>query len=88
MKVVNEMYSFKGLINESELKALMQLNQQNNGKIDFMNADEQEVKQFINGLQFDQPPESNLIVKKSIIKRESGPFNTFKECTAIFTRDK
>lgn len=27
MKVVNELYSFKGLISESELKALMQLNE-------------------------------------------------------------
>lgn len=34
------------------------------------------------------PPESNLVVKKTIVKREKGAFSRFKDATAVLTRDK
>lgn len=53
-----------------------------------MNADEQVIKDFLSVIKFDPAPESNLIVKKSILKREAGAFNILKDSTAVFTRDK
>ena len=38
--VVNELFHFKALISEHELKGLMQLNQIQGGNIDFLNASE------------------------------------------------
>lgn len=58
------------------------------GSIDFLKADESEIKKFITDLKFDPAPDSNLIVKKSILKREGGAFGGMKESTALFTRDK
>jgi len=37
---------------------------------------------------FDEAPESNLVIKKSNVKRDKGPFSKFKEATAVLTRDK
>jgi hypothetical protein len=56
--------------------------------IDFYKADEQIIKDFLNSIKFNMNPESNLIVKKSILKKETGAFKGFKEATAILTRDK
>lgn len=46
------------------------------------------IKDFMNEIKFDPAPDSNLIVKKSILKREAGAFNAFKDSTAVLTRDK
>ena len=39
-KIVNELYSFKALITENELKSMMLLNSTQDKLIDFMKADE------------------------------------------------
>lgn len=46
------------------------------------------IKNFIKSVEFDNPPESNLIVKKSIVKRDAGVMNSNKDSTAVLTRDK
>ena len=46
------------------------------------------IKSFLKSIEFEEPPESDLIVKKSIVKREAGAFGTFKDSTAVLTRDK
>ena len=55
--------------------------------IDFMKATDADIKNLIKKSDFEAAPESNLVVKKTIIKRESGAFSKFKEATAILTRD-
>lgn len=46
------------------------------------------IKNFIKSVEFEAPPESNLIIKKSIVKRDAGVLNSNKESTAVLTRDK
>jgi hypothetical protein len=36
---------------------------------------------------FDDAPDSKLILKKGIIKRDGGTLKSFKEATAILTKD-
>ena len=67
---------------------MMQLNKELDLKLDFLKADDKSVRDFINSVIFEAAPESNLVVKKSIVKRESGAFNTLKDSTAVLTRDK
>ena len=43
---------------------------------------------MIKKIVFEAAPESNLVIKKSVIKRESGAFSIFKDSTAVLTRDK
>lgn len=83
-----ELYSFKALISEDELKLLMSLNDLCGGDVNFMKATDEDIKNLIKKVDFEAAPESNLIVKKSIMKRESGAFARFKDATAILTRDK
>ena len=46
------------------------------------------IKNFLNSVKFKPNPESNLVIKKSILKKEAGTFKGMKEATAVFTRDK
>lgn len=66
----------------------MQLNDIADSNIDFMNTTDGDIKNMIKKIDFDAPPESNLIIKKSIIKSEAGTFSKFKDTTAVLTRDK
>lgn len=52
-----------------------------------MKATDEDIKNLIKKVEFEQAPESKLIVKQSIMKRESGAFARFKDATAILTRD-
>ena len=83
-----ELFSFKALINEEELKLLIQLNDLCGSEVNLMTAKDEDIKNLIKKCDFEPAPESNLIVKKSIVKRESGAFARFKDATAILTRDK
>jgi len=83
-----QLYSFKALISEEELKQLIQINDLYGGGVDFMKATDEDIKNLIKKVEFEKAPESNLIVKQSIMKRESGAFARFKDATAILTRDK
>jgi|LauGreDrversion4_2_1035121.scaffolds.fasta_scaffold253747_2 hypothetical protein len=66
----------------------MSLNDICGAGIDFMNTTDADIKNLLKIVEFDPAPESNLILKKSIIKREAGAFNRFKDATAVLTRDK
>lgn len=46
------------------------------------------IKNFIKGIEFEEPPQTNLIVKKSIVKRDAGVLNSNKDSTGVLTRDK
>jgi hypothetical protein len=81
------MYSFKSLVDESNLRSLMQLAQACRAGIDFNTVDDLQIKKFIQEMGFDEPPESSLIQKKGIMKRDSGMLGGFKECTVVLTRD-
>ena len=70
------------------MKAMMQLNEAVNGGIDFMKTNDQTIKTFIKSIKFEEPPQSNLVIKKGVIKRDTGTFGSFKDSTAILTRDK
>jgi len=52
-----------------------------------MNAKDEDIKNLIKKVDFELAPESNLILKRSILKRESGAFLRFKDATAVITRD-
>lgn len=67
---------------------MIQLNDIVDGKVDFMQTDDEKIKKFIGSVNFEDPPESNLVVKKTIVKREAGSFGKFKDSTAVLTRDK
>ena len=56
--------------------------------IDFPNATDADIKELIKKVEFEEAPETNLVVKKGLIKRESGLFSQFKDATAVLTRDK
>jgi len=58
------------------------------GSIDFNDVSEAKIKQFLEGIKFDEPPESKLVVKKGLLKRDGGAFSNFKDCTALLTKDK
>ena len=53
-----------------------------------MNATDDDIKGLIKKVTFEDAPESNLIIKKSNVKRDKGPFSKFKDATAVLTRDK
>jgi hypothetical protein len=76
------------LISENELRALMQINDICGAGLDFISTTDDDIKALIKKVEFEAAPESNLVVKKSIIKRESGAFARFKDATAVLTRDK
>jgi hypothetical protein len=84
----SELFSFRALISENELKQLMQLNDMFGCGVDFMSATDDEIKSLIKKVTFEEAPESNLIIKKSNVKRDKGPFSKFKDSTAVLTRDK
>jgi hypothetical protein len=65
----------------------MQLNDICGARVDFMKATDEDIKNLIKKVEFESAPESNLILKKSIVKRESGAFSRFKDATAVLTRD-
>ena len=67
---------------------MMQLNDLCHAGIDFINANNDDIKSLIKKVQINNPPESNLVVKKAIVKREKGAFARFKDATAVLTRDK
>eukprot|EP00347_Sterkiella_histriomuscorum_P012073 403369992 len=87
LEVAQELFSFRALISEAELKSMIQLNEICNTNIDFINATDDQIKEFINSVEFEKAPESNLIVKKGIVKRDAGVLNSNKDSTAVFTRD-
>lgn len=64
------------------------LNEINDGGVDFNKPTDAEIKDLIKKIDFEPAPESNLVVKSTILKRDCGPFKKFKEATAILTRDK
>lgn len=86
--VSSELFSFKALISENELRTLMQINDICGAGLDFTSTTDDDIKALIKMVEFETAPESNLVVKKSIIKRESGAFARFKDATAVLTRDK
>ncbi|CDW71523.1 UNKNOWN [Stylonychia lemnae] len=87
-EVAQELFSFRALISQSELKSMIQLNEICKANIDFINATDDMIKNFIKSVEFEAPPESNLIIKKSIVKRDAGVLNSNKDSTAVLTRDK
>ena len=58
------------------------------GDMDFLKAEEKDIIEFIRSIAFDPHPDSNLIVRKGILKRDGGTFKSFKESTVLLTRDK
>jgi hypothetical protein len=66
----------------------MQLNEIYNCGVDFASATDEDIKGLIKKVTFEEAPESNLIIKKTNLKRDKGPFSKFKEATAVLTRDK
>jgi hypothetical protein len=64
------------------------LNELHDGGLDFGTATDGDIKNLLKKIEFDKPPESNLVLKSTIIKREAGPFSSFKDATAVLTRDK
>jgi hypothetical protein len=52
----------------------MQLNDICGCGVDFMIATDDDIKALIKQVTFDQAPESNLIIKKSNVKRVKGTF--------------
>jgi hypothetical protein len=84
----SELYSFRALISETELRQLMQLNNICGCGVDFMKANDDDIKALIKQVTFDEAPDSNLIIKKSNVKRDKGAFSKFKDATAVLTRDK
>ena len=84
----SELYSFRALISETELRQLMQLNDLCGCGVDFMKATDDDIKALIKKVTFDEAPESNLIIKKSNVKRDKGAFSKYKDATAVLTRDK
>lgn len=53
-----------------------------------MKATDDDIKALIKKVTFDEAPESNLIMKKSNVKRDKGAFSKYKDATAVLTRDK
>jgi hypothetical protein len=86
--VAGELLSFKALVSDDELRCLYLLNELNDGGLDFETATDADVKTLLKKIEFEQPPESNLVIKSTIIKREAGLLNSFKDATAVLTRDK
>ena len=82
------MFSFKALISENELKYLIQLNDIGEGNVEFINACDGDIKNLIKSVEFEEAPESSLVVKQSVIKRESGPLFRWKDAVAVLTKDK
>lgn len=85
--VAGELFSYKALITDNELRHLYVLNEFNEGGVDFTTATNADIKTLLKKIEFEQPPESNLVVKSTIIKREAGLLNSFKDATAVLTRD-
>lgn len=52
-----------------------------------MNTDENQVKALLMNITFPGAPDSRLIWKKGILKRDGGTLSSFKEATAILTKD-
>lgn len=52
-----------------------------------MKTTDGDIKNLIKKICIADAPESNLVVKKTIVKRESGAFNKLKDGTAVLTRD-
>ena len=88
LDVARELFSFRALISQAELKSMIQLNEICQTNIDFINATDDQIKNFIKYVEFEDPPESNLIVKKGLVKRDAGVLNSNKDSTAVLTRDK
>jgi hypothetical protein len=53
-----------------------------------MSATDDDIKSLIKKVEFEETPESNLIIKKTTLKRDKGPFSKYKDSTAVLTRDK
>ena len=86
--LADQQFRYNKLVSEVELRFLYQLNGLIDGGVDWNNASDADIKNLIKKVDFDPAPESNLVLKTSIIKRESGVFSQFKEATAVLTRDK
>ena len=87
-EVAGELYSFRALISQEELKSMIQLNEICNTNIDFIKASDDDIKGFLKGVEFIDVPQSDLIIKKSIVKRDAGVMNSNKDSTAVLTKDK
>lgn len=87
-EVAGELYSFRALISQEELKSMIQLNEICNTNIDFIKASDDDIKGFLKGVEFTDVPQSDLIIKKSIVKRDAGVMNSNKDSTAVLTKDK
>lgn len=85
--VASELFSFRALISQDELKSMIQLNEICSANINFINATDEQIQNFLKSVEFEDPPQSNLIVKKSIVKRDAGVMNSNKDSTAVLTRD-
>ena len=51
---------------------MIQLNEICGSNINFINATDDQIQNFLKSVEFEEPPSSNLIVKKSIVKREAA----------------
>ncbi len=67
---------------------MIQLNEICNTNIDFLKATDEDIQAFLKGVEFTDVPQSDLIIKKSIVKRETGVLNSNKDSTAVLTKDK
>lgn len=67
---------------------MIQLNEICNTNIDFIKASDDDIKGFLKGVEFTEVPQSDLIIKKSIVKRDAGVMNSNKDSTAVLTKDK
>lgn len=76
------------MLPESDLRLINSLHDMSSETVDFGTATDADIKNLIKSVNFEVAPQSNLVLKTSIIKREAGVFSQFKEATAVLTRDK
>jgi len=86
--LAGEQFHFTQLLSENELRYLVQLDGLVGANVDFPNAMDADIKELIKMVEFEGAPETNLVIKKGLIKRDSGLFSQFKDATAVLTRDK
>jgi hypothetical protein len=83
------LYDFKNLVSKAELEPMIKLSQYCGIGVDFENLTEAKIRNFIKDIQIDpKAPEGNLVMKKSLLKRDVGKLKKFKASTAVVTMDK
>jgi len=82
-----ELFAPRGLMREKELESMVALCVYYNKKVDLNSDTYHDIQGFLEDIELENAPKTNLIKREEIMLRDPGMFKSWTDCKVVLTKD-